>query len=214
MKPAQSLLTLLISASAAFAQSVVTPAPQDAPIELNPFVITAGTDDGYAPTETLSGTRLKTPVKDVASALSIISADMLNDLGALNFNDVLDYLPSTARYQSNEGDLDNNGQRTGNPYTVRGFRSDSITTNFFTALTPIDSYNTSRLTFTRGPNSILFGVGNPGGGLDIVTNSPDLNRNSHSLSLRVDSFDSYRAALDSSVVLIPKKLGLQLRQGQ
>ncbi len=211
------LLAFLVVASRLVAQSLAPSAAgkpglavPDEPITLNPFVISVGTDDGYAPTETLSGTRLKSPVKDVPSAISIVSADMLADLGALNFNDVLDFLPSTARYQSNEGDVDNNGQRTGNPFTVRGFRSDSLTTNFFTALTPIDSYNTSRLTFTRGPNSILFGVGNPGGGLDIVTNRPDLKKNSHSLSLRVDSFDSYRATLDSNFVLIPKKLGVRL----
>ena len=213
MKSARLALTLSLLASTALAQSVPPSAPlavSPAPVELSPFVINAERDEGYAPTETLSGTRLKAQVKDIPSAISIISADMLADLGALNFNDVLDFLPSTARYQSNEGDLDNNGQRTGTPFTVRGFRSDSLTTNFFTALTPIDSYNTSRLTFTRGPNSILFGVGNPGGGLDIVTNRPDLNKNSHSLSLRIDSFDSYRVALDSSVVLVPKKLGLRI----
>ena len=67
-----------------------------------------------------------------------------------------------------------------------------------------------RSTFTRGPNSILFGVGNPGGGLDIVTNRPDLTRDLHSLSLRVDSFDSYRVALDVSRVLVPRKLGLRI----
>ncbi len=213
MKSPRLTLTLSLLASTALAQSLTLPAPtpaQGSPIELNPFIISAGADDGYAPTETLSGTRLKAQVKDIPSAISIISADMLSDLGALNFNDVLDFLPSTARYQSNEGDLDNNGQRTGTPFTVRGFRSDSLTTNFFTAMTPIDSYNTSRLTFTRGPNSILFGVGNPGGGLDIVTNRPDLTKDAHSLSLRIDSFDSYRVALDSSVVLLPKKLGLRV----
>jgi len=202
------LLAAILSGSLSAQQ--LPPAANESPTQLNPFVISVDTDNGYAPTETLSGTRLKAQVKDIPSAISIISADMLADLGALNFNDVLDFLPSTARYQSNEGDLDNNGQRTGTPFTVRGFRSDSLTTNFFTALTPIDSYNTSRLTFTRGPNSILFGVGNPGGGLDIVTNRPDLNKNSHSLSLRIDSFDSYRVAIDSSVVLVPKKLGLRV----
>ena len=204
-------LALGLPALAQSVPPVVTePKAADQTVTLNPFVISVGADDGSAPTETLSGTRLKAQVKDIPSAISIISADMLSDLGALNFNDVLDFLPSTARYQSNEGDVDNNGQRTGTPFTVRGFRSDSLTTNFFTALTPIDSYNTSRLTFTRGPNSILFGVGNPGGGLDIVTNRPDLNKNSHSLSLRIDSFDSYRVAIDSSHVLVPKKLGLRI----
>ncbi|MEI8088169.1 MAG: TonB-dependent receptor plug domain-containing protein [Opitutaceae bacterium] len=206
--PGPYLLAVILSGSLSAQQ--LPPAANEAPAQLNPFVISVDTDDGYAPTETLSGTRLKAAAKDVPSAISIISADMLSDLGALNFNDVLDFLPSTARYQSNEGDLDNNGQRTGTPFTVRGFRSDSLTTNFFTALTPIDSYNTTRLTFTRGPNSILFGVGNPGGGLDIVTNRPALNKDSHSLNLRFDSFDSYRVAVDSSHVLVPKKLGLRV----
>ena len=214
--PRQYLLLVIVSGSLSAQQLPVTSpnssasAPAESPVQLNPFVINAEADEGYAPTETLSGTRLKTSAKDIPSAISIISSDMLSDLGALNFNDVLDFLPSTARYQSNEGDVDNNGQRTGNPFTVRGFRSDSLTTNFFTALTPIDSYNTSRLTFTRGPNSILFGVGNPGGGLDIVTNRPDLKKNSSSLSFRVDSFDSYRVAIDSSYVLVPKNLGLRV----
>jgi outer membrane receptor protein involved in Fe transport len=210
MKPNHIRLIVFVPVSAVLAQTLPPPTATEAPIELNPFVITATADEGYAPTETLAGTRLKTPVKDVPSAISIISADMLKDLGALNFTDVLDYLPSTARYQSTESDPDNNGQRTGNPYIVRGFQSGGMTTNFFSAMTPIDTYNTSRLTFTRGPNSILFGVGNPGGGLDIVTNRPDLNRNAHTLSLRVDSFDSSRAALDANFVIVPKKLGLRL----
>ena len=97
----------LVSAQSVPGNQVLT--ATDRTVTLNPFVISVDADDGYAPTETLSGTRLKTPVKDVPSAISIISADMLADLGALNFNDVLDFLPSTARYQSNEGDLDNNG---------------------------------------------------------------------------------------------------------
>lgn len=210
MKTTPSLLALLLPVSAALSQTVAPPAAKDEPVELNPFVISERVDDGYAPTETLSGTRLRAQVKDVPSAISIISADMLNDLGALDFNDVLDFLPSTARYQSNEGDVDNNGQRTGTPFTVRGFRSDSLTTNFFTSMTPIDSYNTTRLTFTRGPNSILFGVGNPGGGLDIVTNRPDLNKNAQTLNLRWDSFDSYRVAIDANFVLVPKKAGLRI----
>jgi hypothetical protein len=36
-----------------------------------------------------------------------------------------------------------------------------------------------------------------------VTNRPDLKKNSRSLSLRVDSFDSYRVAIDASQVLVP-----------
>lgn len=193
--------------TASVARSASVP---DAIVELNPFVISVNPDEGYAPTETLAGTRLKALTKDVPSALSIISTDMLADLGASNFNDVLDYLPSTSQFQSGEADPGASAARNGNPFTVRGFTSNSLTANFFSSLVPIDAYNTSRLTFTRGPNSILFGVGNPGGGLDTTTNVPSLEKNSHSLSLRVDSFDSYRATINSSMVLLPGRLGLRV----
>lgn len=179
-------------------------------VELSPFVVAAENDTGYAPTETLSGTRLRTATKNVASAMSIVTADLLHDIGAMSFYDVVDFLPSTFSYGSNEGDATGNGLRTGSPFYVRGYRSDSLSTNFFTASFPIDSYNTSRMTFSRGPNSILFGIGNPGGALDISANRAEAGRNFHKLELRADSFDSFRASLDSNLVVVPQKLALRV----
>lgn len=187
-----------------------TGAATDETVELSPFVITADADTGYAATETLSGTRLRAQVRDVASALTIVTAEFMRDIGALNFNDVLDFMPSTAVYGTTENDQFANGPRTGTPFIVRGYRSDSLQTNFFTSFTAVDAYNTSRLTFTRGPNSILFGIGNPGGGLGVETHRADLTKNINRLELRVDSFDSFRAAVDSSLVLIPQKVAMRV----
>ncbi len=208
--PRLCAIALAVIARPLAAQTAV-PAPPTPPetIELSPFVIQGESDTGYAPTETLSGTRLRTQTRDVASALTIVTPEFLHDVGAFNFNDVLDYLPSTSTFQNNEGDQFNNGARTGTPFTVRGYRSDSLSTDFFSALTPVDSYNTSRFTFSRGPNSILFGVGNPGGMLDVTTNKPNLGRDAAKIELRADSFDSFRSALDADVTLIPQKLGLR-----
>jgi iron complex outermembrane receptor protein len=216
MKLPSLALSLLLPASVALAQSVAPPVPptastaQEAPIELSPFVIIADTDDGYAPKETLSGTRLRTDIKNVASSMSVITSEMLRDMGATSFYDVVDFLPSTFSYGSNEGDASANGLRTGSPFVVRGYRSDSLSTNFFTAQFPIDSYNTDRMTFTRGPNAILFGIGNPGGTVDVTNNKADLRRNFRKLDIKVDSFGSFRTALDANQVLVPQKLGLRL----
>src|SRR4051794_27266929 len=57
---------------------------KDETIELSPFVVGAEDDSGYAPTETLSGTRLRTQTKNVASAMSIVTSDLLRDIGAMN----------------------------------------------------------------------------------------------------------------------------------
>lgn len=218
MHPSRLCLALLLSASVALAQTAapapanVAPAPAklDDVVVLNPFVVSAGDDEGYVSKETLSGTRLRTDIKNVASSMSVVTAEMLRDMGATSFYDAVDFLPSTFSYGSNEGDAAANGLRTGNPFVVRGYRSDSLATNFFTAQFPIDTYNTDRLTFTRGPNAILFGIGNPGGTVNIVTNKADLRKNFHKLELKVDSFGSFRTALDTNLVLVPKKLGLRL----
>jgi outer membrane receptor protein involved in Fe transport len=180
------------------------------PVELSPFVITATEDTGYTATETLSGTRLRTQVKDVASAMTIVTSEFMNDIGALNYNDVVNFMPSTSSYATNENDTNGNGNRTGTPFVVRGYRSDSLSTNFFSSFTPADSYNTSRLTFTRGPNSILFGIGNPGGALDVSTNKAALNHRGYRLDLRGDSFGGYRAAMDANVPLVRNRAALRL----
>lgn len=199
----------LILRSAALAQT--TPAPKTEPaIELSPFVIIAGDDNGYTATETLSGTRLRMPAKDVASAMTIVTSEFMNDIGALNFNDVVNFMPSTATYATNENDTNGNGNRTGTPFMVRGYRSDSLSTNFFTSFTAADSYNSSRLTFTRGPNSILFGIGNPGGALDVTTNKAAIDHRFSRLDLRADSWDGYRVAFDTNVPIAAKKAALRL----
>ncbi|MBI5690516.1 MAG: TonB-dependent receptor [Verrucomicrobia bacterium] len=210
MKPPRLAWSLLLFISVAVGQTAAPPPAREEAIELNPFVVTAGTDDGYASKETLSGTRLRTDIKNVASSMSIVTAEMLRDMGATSFYDVVDFLPSTFAYGSNEGDANANGLRTGSPFVVRGYRSDSLSTNFFTANFPIDSYNTDRMTFTRGPNAILFGIGNPGGTVDVTNNKADLRRNFRKLELRVDSFGSFRTALDANHVLVPRKLGLRI----
>lgn len=216
MKKPRLALTLSLLVGTALAQSVPPPAPsaasaaQGTPIELNPFVITAEIDNSYAAKDTLSGTRLRTEIKNVASSMSVITSEMLRDMGATSFYDVVDFLPSSFSYGSNEGDVSANGLRTGSPFVVRGYRSDSLSTNFFTANFPVDSYNTDRMTFTRGPNAILFGIGNPGGTVDITNNKADLRRNFDKLDLKVDSFGSFRTAFDANMVVVPKKIGLRL----
>ncbi len=203
-------VTVLAQAVPAPATAAASDPAKSETIELSPFVVSPEDDTGYAPAETLSGTRLRTQTKNVASAMTIITPDFLHDIGATSFFDVVDFLPSTFSYGSNEGDATANGLRTGSPFYVRGYRSDSLSTNFFSAGFPVDSYNTSRMTFTRGPNSILFGIGNPGGALDVTSNRAEPTKNSYRAEVRVDSFDSFRTALDANLVLRPRKLALRL----
>jgi hypothetical protein len=48
-------------------------------VSMNPFAVTSEEDRGYRATSTLAGTRIKTDLKDVGSAISVVTAEFLQD---------------------------------------------------------------------------------------------------------------------------------------
>src|SRR5687767_9713319 len=70
-----------VSASAAVAV--------DEPVELAPFTVNSTTDVGYLAGNTLAGSRLNTPLKDTAASISVMTAEFLSDIGALDLNHAL-----------------------------------------------------------------------------------------------------------------------------
>jgi outer membrane receptor for ferric coprogen and ferric-rhodotorulic acid len=89
------LTALLVGTIVSFAQ---TPAPAPAmpaaneTILLNPFDVTAGSTQGYMATNTISGTAMNTPLKEVPMTINVITAELLADMvpadltAALTFN--------------------------------------------------------------------------------------------------------------------------------
>src|SRR6266567_2259739 len=97
-----------------FARAQVAPAPSPSPasstrsasipveenkdadtVELSPFVVNAAEDKGYRATSTLAGTRLKTDLRDVGSAITVVTEEFLRDTGARNSEDLLILTPGT-----------------------------------------------------------------------------------------------------------------------
>ncbi|MEY4813036.1 MAG: hypothetical protein RLZZ162_109, partial [Verrucomicrobiota bacterium] len=80
------------------AQTSQEPAPAAAEpgkiVELSPFTVDAGRDAGYAALETTSGTRMRTSLRDLAAPLSVITAELLQDLAATSPVEALLFTPS------------------------------------------------------------------------------------------------------------------------
>ena len=64
-------------------------------IELSPFTVSSTTDVGYTATSTLAGTRLRTDLKDLGSAISVITKEFLKDTGATDAGTLLSYTTNT-----------------------------------------------------------------------------------------------------------------------
>lgn len=178
-------------------------------VELSPFVVTPDSTKGYYASETLSGTQLKSEVRDLANPITILTEEFMQDIGAVNYQEALEFLPSTREFKGDASDPESVSNRTGTPYTVRGFTSNTLTNNFFTTRVKVDNYNTETVTQSRGPNSLLFGLGSVGGGLDATNKAGRFNANSYGLELRFDAEGTKRATVDANQIIIPEKFALR-----
>ena len=62
---------------------------------LSPFVVETTENVGYLATSTLAGSRLKTELKDIGSAISVVTQEFLEDTGATSAENLLVYTVST-----------------------------------------------------------------------------------------------------------------------
>lgn len=76
-----AIMPLWAQASENKSEPAPAPKPEEA-IELSPFVVSVNQDTGYVAQDTLSGTRTRTLLKDVAGAIGVFTADLISDLGA------------------------------------------------------------------------------------------------------------------------------------
>src|SRR5580698_6308174 len=136
-------------------------------VTMSPFVVGSTTqDNSYTANDTLAGTRVRTDLKDVASAISVVTHQFLQDTGAKNQEDLLIYTPST-EVTGLRGNFSGGVTGTAIPEEntvssttrVRGLDSADNTRDYFLTNIPWDAFDLGRVDLQRGPNSILFGTG-------------------------------------------------------
>ena len=190
MAPATAVALSLISIARVSGQVAPAPATPDAPDEpalvLSPFEVQASSNEGYLATSSLAGSRLNTNLKDIASPISVITPQFMQDTGSRNLNDLLIYTTNTevngvnGNYTGVDLGKDGASSQNGNlrnPQSgnrVRGLGSADITRNFFATDIPLDAYNTENIEIQRGPNAILFGLGSPAGIINGTMKAPIL----------------------------------------
>jgi outer membrane receptor protein involved in Fe transport len=67
-----------------------------------------------------------------------------------------------------------------------------------------------RVELTRGPNSVLFGVGSPAGGFNVGTKKAEVRRAHQIASFRFGSWDESRSSLDINQPLIRDKVAIRI----
>ncbi len=231
---AWALLTLsFLVTPAARAQAVAQakpspekPAEKDV-VELSPFTVKSEKDSGYFAENTLAGSRLNTNIGDLAASITVVTKQQMEDTGSVDINDVFKYEAGTegsgsytpvitdrgtAKDTIGGYSLGNNGDTTTNAQSnrVRGIAApDAALDNYPTnSRIPFDSYNLQSVEITRGPNSLLFGLGSPSGIVNQTVAQATLNKNTAEVVLRGDQNGSYRSSLAVNRTIIKDMLSV------
>ena len=136
-------------------------------------------------------TKLETPQSEVT-----IDAEVLANAGVFDLNQALDLSSSVAR-QNNFGGL-------WNSFAVRGFVGDeNLPSNYL-----VNGFNDGRgfggsrdlsgvesVEVLKGPRAALFGRGEPGGTINLVTKRPTFEKEGE-VKFSLGSFDNYRTDID------------------
>ncbi|MBI4625097.1 MAG: TonB-dependent receptor [Verrucomicrobia bacterium] len=216
------LVSALVQAQTAPAPRAAAPGAAETDPEtvlLTPFEVTTSKDVGYQATETLAGTRIRTDLRDVGAAVSVITRQFLSDIGATDSGTLLQYTTNT-EVAGTRGTYAGLGNGTSvdessslrapaGAQRVRGLAAADNARDFFITDIPWDSYIVDRIDIQRGPNSILFGLGSPAGMVNATTRSAEF-RNFGSVDGRTGSYGSMRSTLDLNQQIVPKTLALRV----
>lgn len=153
-----------------------------------------GPVQGYRATRSASATRTDTSIHETPQSISVVTEDAVEDIGATRLQDALDYAGGVGR-------ANNFGGQGLTTFTVRGFTTGEFYRNGF----PInrgypnmpDANTIERLEVLRGPATMLYGRGDPGGTFNVVSKQP-LPERTVTLGSQLSDQGMRRGTLDAS----------------
>jgi iron complex outermembrane recepter protein len=155
-------------------------------------VVTGEQEEGFNPSDTSVGTRIDTLLRDIPASIQIIPQQVLEEQQVTTFNEALRNAPGVIQtapgYYNQFANFTIRGFEAGANFLRNGLRSPAGVNS--TGLASIE-----RIEVLRGPASVLFGQGNPGGTINLVTRQP-LDNSLYSVEGSIGSYDFYRGEID------------------
>ncbi|MBE9156978.1 TonB-dependent siderophore receptor [Nodosilinea sp. LEGE 06152] len=160
-------------------------------------LVTGEQDEGYNPSSATTATRTDTPLRDIPQSIQVVPQQVLQDQQAYRLDEALRNVPGVTRAFS--------GPFSVSTFTIRGFTANENSGNNFlrnglpdpTAGGVLELPGIEQVEVLRGPASVLFGFGNPGGTINLVTKQP-LSEPFYEVEATIGNYDFYRGAIDLS----------------
>ena len=169
-------------------------AQQDEPIEL----VVTGEQDGYRAPSSSTATRTDTPLRDIPQSIQVVPQQVLRDQNVTRLDEALRNAPGVIQSSTSTAPY--------GTFTIRGFNVSGFNTSNFLRnglRDPAGSFvlgdlsDIERIEVLKGPASVLYGGGSPGGRINLVTKQP-LREPFYAIDATVGSYNFHRGAIDLS----------------
>lgn len=159
--------------------------------------VTAERERAYTAKEATTATKTRTPILETPASIQVVPEQVIEDQAPRRLRDV---------YRNVSGvqpDFTGGNVSATEVPIIRGFQDFSIYRNGFRTgqLAPLDFANVERVEVLKGPSSVLYGLAEPGGLLNIVTKRP-VDDTFAILEQEFGSYDRYRTTIDANAPLL------------
>lgn len=153
-----------------------------------------GPIEGYVARQTLTGSKTDTPILEVPQSVSVVTRDQMDARAVQNVGQALNYTAGVL------GQTFGTDPRFDYPI-LRGFAADN--SQYLNGLKlmrqggapSIETYGLERIDVLLGPSSVLYGQGNPGGLINMISKRPTFTPFAE-VQGQIGSFDRYVGAFD------------------
>jgi iron complex outermembrane receptor protein len=142
------------------------------------------------------GTKTDTPILEVPQTVNVITRKEMDQRGATDFNSIVSYTPGIRA-------IDYPGGQGAPDIYLRGFRAfnlfsmyrDGLRSGFNQYDTDVEQYALEQIDVLKGPSSVLYGQGAPGGIVNMTSKRPT-DEPLHEVQTQYGSFNRKQIAVD------------------
>lgn len=199
------------SAPAPSSVASATPAAHDSAAPADPntvtlsvFSVTGARDNGYLKTNSATATRVGMEIQKVPFNISVVSREFLDDTNSRSLTDLLRYTAGAS------GDTRFAMRRPGNEatpaggFTMRGFPVNTLMRNGVFRYVSYNLDNVERVEIVKGPASVFFGQGYPGGVINYITKQPSFSKIPGTFKYSLNGESGQKVVSDLNVPLSDK----------
>lgn len=164
-----------------------TPKPADEVVTLSEFSVSANDngDRGYVASETLTGSRVRTPIIDLPYTVNVLTSEFFEDFAMFELGDNVTQIGSFT------------GLDIGGGFNLRGFSATSQLRDGFYRLGRYGGSNVDRMEIIKGSNAAIYGRTSPGGMVNMISKQPK-DREYYRLQYNVGDLDTERFLVEAT----------------